>query len=353
MVAVIWIVLFDIVKLDQMTTKLSYTPKRLRYLWRAETYVKSWMRTASSQLTATTTWLGSTTGSHHKPFYAGLGSYYARMTQQVSTWTDRRTNERERQHLIQLARCHQRDHYRPPRRRRVISHTIFAMLVVAQAKQGMAEPPSRRMTNIFDTDSGQVGIDSRCSSTISHKKEDFGNSLRPCNKVVTGFGGNTVSNVMTGTIKWRIEDDSGRVHSVHIPNSYYVPDGGVRLMSPQHWSQVHPHKGSVTCLNNHKEATLTWSRTGYTKTVAIDPAINVFTFNLAPGYQAYQAFITEAGDIERADELICFDSKLVSDDESSYVERADDDDPSLTHISEPTRLKRISYAVFCLKKKKQ
>ncbi len=75
------------------------------------------------------------------------------------------------------------------------------MIMVAQAKQGMAEPPSRRMAYVFDTDSDRVGIDSRCSGTISHKKEDFGNSLRPCNKVVTGFGGNTVSNVMTGTIK--------------------------------------------------------------------------------------------------------------------------------------------------------
>ena len=313
MVAVIWIVLFDVIKLDQMTVR-TYTPKRRRYLLRAETYVKSWMQTASSKLTATTTWLGSTTGSRHKPVYAGLQSFYTGMTQRMTHRTDQRTSERERQHLIQAARYHaglyhQRDHFRSSRRRRVLSHTIFAMIVVAQAKQGMADSPSRRMANVFDTDSGRVGIDSRCSGTISHKKEDFGNSLRPCNKVVTGFGGNTVSNVMTGTITWRIEDDTGKVHSVHIPNSYYVPDGGVRLMSPQHWSQVHPHKGSVKCLSDHKEATLTWSRTGYTKTVAIDPAINVFTFTLAPGYHAYQAFISDTGDMEQPDDLICFDFK--------------------------------------------
>src|SRR5660397_291641 len=30
----------------------------------------------------------------------------------------------------------------------------------------------------------------------------------------------------------------------------------------------------------------------------------------------------------------------------------DEEDLSLIHISEPTRLRRISYAVFCLKKKK-
>ena len=100
-------------------------------------------------------------------------------------------------------------------------------------------------------------------------------------------------------------------------------------MSPQHWSQVHPHKGSVKCLSDHKEATLTWSCTGYTKTVAIDPAINVFTFTLAPGYHAYQAFISDTGDMEQADNLICFDSKLISEDESSNAEGADDDDSSI------------------------
>src|SRR5660398_305136 len=36
----------------------------------------------------------------------------------------------------------------------------------------------------------------------------------------------------------------------------------------------------------------------------------------------------------------------------NYIDLADLMDLSLIHISEPTRLRRISYAVFCLKKKK-
>ena len=43
------------------------------------------------------------------------------------------------------------------------------------------------------------------------------------------------------------------------------------------------------------------------------------------------------------DEYECSDEAGSSEEE--------DDDLSLIHISEPTRLRRISYAVFCLKKK--
>ena len=41
-----------------------------------------------------------------------------------------------------------------------------------------------------------------------------------------------------------------------------------------------------------------------------------------------------------------------ADDGSLGVSRRGEDGLSLIHISEPTRLGMISYAVFCLKKKK-
>ena len=57
-----------------------------------------------------------------------------------------------------------------------------------------------------------------------HKSSDFDGELRPFKWVIKGFGGSRTYNVMMGTIKWKVEDDSGKVHTFRIPNSYYVPD---------------------------------------------------------------------------------------------------------------------------------
>ena len=54
---------------------------------------------------------------------------------------------------------------------------------------------------------------------------------------IRGFGGAKVWNVWMGVIKWDIEDDEGVTHTHIIPKSYYIPQGHVQLLSPQHWAQ--------------------------------------------------------------------------------------------------------------------
>ena len=44
-------------------------------------------------------------------------------------------------------------------------------------------------------------------------------------------------NVWQGTIHWKWDDDEGITHDMIIPHSYYIPDGKVRLISPQRWAQ--------------------------------------------------------------------------------------------------------------------
>ena len=66
----------------------------------------------------------------------------------------------------------------------------------------------------------------------------FVGELRPSNRVVKGFAGSRTTNVQVGTLRWSWEDEMGKKHTFTIPNSYYVPDGQVRLLSPQHWSQT-------------------------------------------------------------------------------------------------------------------
>jgi hypothetical protein len=86
----------------------------------------------------------------------------------------------------------------------------------------------------FDTDSGPVGIDNRCSVCMSHVKSDFVGELVESALDVTGFHGTKRCQVYRGTIKWCIADDKGVVHNILIPGSYYVPSGNHRLISPQH-----------------------------------------------------------------------------------------------------------------------
>ena len=44
--------------------------------------------------------------------------------------------------------------------------------------------------------------------------------------------------MQSGILIWRWQDDHGKVYKFTIPNSYCVPDGKVRLLSPQHWAKA-------------------------------------------------------------------------------------------------------------------
>ena len=88
----------------------------------------------------------------------------------------------------------------------------------------------------FDTDSRPAGIDNRCSGCISHDRNNFPGELRQCNRAIKVFGGERMFRVWIGTIQ-RHWDDDGVTHRMLIPNLFYIPDGKVRLLSPQHWAQ--------------------------------------------------------------------------------------------------------------------
>jgi hypothetical protein len=155
----------------------------------------------------------------------------------------------------------------------------------------------------FDTDSGPVGIDNRCSVCMSHVKSDFVGELVESALDVTRFHGTKRCQVYRGTIKWCIADGNGVVHNILIPGSYYVLSGKHRLISgkhrlisPQHWAQsvnVPPDIRSASYLTLHDRVMLTWDNGRAVKTVPIDSQ-NVFIFDLAPGYQSFSANCLQA-----------------------------------------------------------
>ncbi len=156
----------------------------------------------------------------------------------------------------------------------------------------------------FDTDSDAIGIDNRCSACISHKAEDFVGELKRSERAIKGFAGSITRKVMVGTLLWSWLDDQGCVHEFLIPNSYYVPHGGVRLLSPQHWAQTRkrrerelsnglPGTGEYT---GAEQCVLFWDQKKYTRTIDIDKSgTNVATMRMAPGFNKFHAFCVEAG----------------------------------------------------------
>ena len=136
---------------------------------------------------------------------------------------------------IQLTSAHKNKNrkrkckYKSKRYVRIMSYGVMELEVKAIKRSNVVR---------FDTDSGPVGIYNRCTGCISHVAQDFIGQLRESGKSIKGFGGTRILNVKIGTILWRWMDDSGNVFKFTIPNSFYVPSGGVRLLSPQHWVKI-------------------------------------------------------------------------------------------------------------------
>ena len=188
---------------------------------------------------------------------------------------------------------------------------------------------SKHTTNAsFDTNSGPVGIDNQYSGCMSNKSSDFDGEFRPVKRVIKGFGGSRTYNMMMVTIKWKVEDNSGKVHTFRIPNSYYVLDGEVRLFSPQHWAKTQkdqkPTQGTgITTLADR--VTLVWHQRHFSKTVYLDAKTNVATFSLAPGYTKYHAFCTEACLLdEEITNSMSMDTNEVSNDETGKESDTED-----------------------------
>lgn len=218
----------------------------------------------------------------------------------------------------------------PERKNKGRVYLAFAALAM-QARSANAYENSMA----FDTDSGPIGIDNRCTACISHRIEDFEGQLYDSNRVIKGFGGTRTQNVKMGTIKWKWLDDEGKEHKFIIPKSYYVPDGKVRLLSPQHWCQTMKTNkkpilgsGSETV---HNKVTLFWNQRKNKLTVPLGTS-NVATFQLAPGYAKFSAFCAEAEvnyDEEQSNPITVESSQVVSDDEEDeddIVESGSDPD---------------------------
>lgn len=194
----------------------------------------------------------------------------------------------------------------------------------------------------FDTDSELIGIDNRCSGCITHTRTDIPGEITECRRSIKGFGGERTYKVWTGTIHWTWDDDNGKQHKMVIPNAYYVPDGGVRLLSPQHWAQQRSGKdrqggaGSTT-MGTHVE--LFWNNRDSRRTVPIDlTGNNVATFRLSSGYNRFAAYCMETGldnEVYQKNPLTIDETTMISDDDSDDDPETESEDESQGETPDP------------------
>ena len=208
----------------------------------------------------------------------------------------------------------------------------MAALSVAQSLDDTYDGVPSKTT--FDTDSLDFGVDNRCSACLSNVRDHFVGELTPTNRVIKGYGGTRVHNVLKGTMRIRIADDNGRPETFDIPESYYVPHGDARLLSPQHWARAmkksqRPSPGTAPEQTFHDKVVLTWNKNQSIKTIPLDE-LNVATFTLAPGYSRFDLYCQTAQiDIQEDDSKpLTIDEVAIIEDEpeDTVIDESDDDE---------------------------
>ncbi len=146
----------------------------------------------------------------------------------------------------------------------------------------------------FKTDSFVINVDTFVSITLRNHPDQFENLKTHNNTEVEGIkGGLGIKG--TGTFKFHIKDDKGRVHLIKIPNSKYVPDLKVCLLLPHHWAQEakdHYPVPKGTKMDTDNEAlTLIWNQRKHRRTIPYHPLTNTPSSCTAPALHTYRAFV--------------------------------------------------------------
>ena len=151
----------------------------------------------------------------------------------------------------------------------------------------------------FDTDSFLISVDNCASRCLANNTAYFEN-LRPLSPLdhdhVGGINGG-VDVKMMGTFVFDIEDDSGALHTIKIPNSAFVPHLKTCLLSPQHWAQEandhHPRPRGTRMENDDRCCILIWNQGKYRKTIPFCDQTNTPVFRTAPSINSYRAFVAD------------------------------------------------------------
>ena len=102
-------------------------------------------------------------------------------------------------------------------------------------------------------------------------------------------------NTIWGIKQLLMRDDKGGVHLIRIPNSKYIPDLKMCLLSPHHWAQEAKNHYPVpkgTKMEEDDEAlALIWKQQRHRRTIPYHPLTNTQSFGNAPALRTYRTFV--------------------------------------------------------------
>ena len=117
------------------------------------------------------------------------------------------------------------------------------------------------------------------------------------------------------------------VHTFTIPNTYYIANAPTRILSPQHFAQQmqdhKPHVEGTGCTTTSTTIVLFWNQRKFTKTVKLDPKLNITMTNTALGIQQYESYIMNQGE-EPNRQTHIFEIHIIPEEESDQEQEDDD-----------------------------
>jgi hypothetical protein len=146
----------------------------------------------------------------------------------------------------------------------------------------------------FNTNFFVMGVNTFASITLGNHPDQFEDLKMHNDTEVEGIKGD-LDIKGSGMFKFHIKDDKGGVHLIKIPNSKYVPDLRVCLLSPHHWAQEAKDnylvpKGTKMDANN-EVLTLMWNQHRHQRTIPYHPLTNTPSFCTTPPSRTYRAFV--------------------------------------------------------------
>jgi hypothetical protein len=158
----------------------------------------------------------------------------------------------------------------------------------------------------FDTNSFVIGIDTFASVMLGNHPNQFEDLKLHGEKddaEVEGIkGGLDIKG--TGRFKFHIKDNKGGVHLIRIPNSKYVPDLKVCLLSPHHLVQeakdYYPVPKGTKMEEDNEALVLIWKQQRHQWIIPYHPLTNTPSFHTAPALHTYRTFVAlyEAAEVQ-------------------------------------------------------
>ena len=212
----------------------------------------------------------------------------------------------------------------------------------------------------FDSDSYDIMVDNCCSYSITNNLSDYIKPPTTANVQVRGYAGATTDANKVGTVKWSIEDDTGAVHDLILPGTYYSPKAEHRMLSPQHWCQIandhKPIKNGTVCVTQADSVILKWGQLKHTRTIPLTRTTNIGVLKSAPGTDKYNALCA----LCEGDPILAFPSTIIT---SATTEPArvvsDDEEEPTTYVPaqglddrKAERLRRLKHQFTALREER-